>query len=72
MAGGSRILLPSPASAGGPVLWLGAIASALVGSGVLSGRHALGDVVNITSALAVLSFLPELGWGMYKAASRGD
>jgi hypothetical protein len=55
----------------GPVLWLGAIASALVGSGVLSGRHALGDVVNITSALAVLSVLPELGWGMYRAASRG-
>jgi hypothetical protein len=55
----------------GPVLWLGAIAAALVGSGVLPGRHALGDVVNITSALAILSFLPELGWGMYRATSRG-
>ena len=53
-----------------PVLWLGAIAAALVGSGVLSGRHALGDVVNVSFALAVLSFLPEWAWGKYRGASR--
>lgn len=55
----------------GPVLWLGAIAAALTGSGILSGQHAVGDVVNITSVLAVLSFLPERVFGMYRAASRG-
>jgi hypothetical protein len=55
----------------GPVLWLGALAAALVGSGVLSGRHVLSDVVNVTFVLAMLSFLPEWGWGMYRAASRG-
>src|SRR5215469_13867340 len=52
----------------GPVLWLGAIATALVGIGVLSGRHALGNSVNITCALALLSFVPECVWGMYRAA----
>jgi hypothetical protein len=53
----------------GPVLCLGAIAAAFIASGILSGRHALGDVVNVTSALALLSFLPEWAWGMYRAGS---
>lgn len=54
----------------GPVLWLGAIAVALAGSGILPGRHALSDAINITVAVAVLSFLPEWIWGRYRAASR--
>lgn len=54
----------------GPVMWLGAIAASLVGIGVLFGRNALGDVVNITAGLVVLSFLPEWVWGMYRAHSR--
>lgn len=56
----------------GPVLWLGAVAAALAGSGVLSGRHVLSDIINITSVVAILSFLPEWGWGMYRDASRGS
>ena len=55
----------------GPVLWLGAIAAALVGFGVLSGWNVLGGAVNVTLLLAALSFLPEWAWGMYRAASRG-
>lgn len=55
----------------GPVLWLGAIATALVGMGILPGRNGLGDVINITAALAALSFLPEWVWGMYRSSS-GD
>lgn len=49
----------------GPVLWLGAIATFLVALGVLSGRNALGQVVNGTIALAALSFLSEWFWGLY-------
>lgn len=55
----------------GPVLWLGAIAVALAGAGVLSGRHALSNTINITAAMAALSFLPEWAWGKYRAASKG-
>ena len=54
----------------GPVLWLGAIAAALAGIGVLSGRNTLGYIVDITAGLAVLSFLPEWIWGKYRASSR--
>lgn len=56
----------------GPVLWLGAIATVLAGTGVLSGPSALSDSVNITFALALLSFLPEWAWGMYRAKRRGS
>jgi len=49
----------------GPVLWLGAIAAALVAVGILSGRNALGEAVNGTIALAALSFLSERFWGPY-------
>ncbi|HEY2444712.1 MAG TPA: hypothetical protein VGI20_03130 [Rhizomicrobium sp.] len=49
----------------GPVLWLGAIAAALVGSGAISGVHALNNVVSITAVLAMLSCIPEMIWGRY-------
>jgi hypothetical protein len=49
----------------GPVLWLGAIATALVALGILSGRNTLGAIVNGTLALAVLSFLPERFCSLY-------
>lgn len=51
----------------GPVLWLGAIASGLVGLGVISGRNLLGDVVNATIVLVILSYLPEWLRGKYAA-----
>jgi hypothetical protein len=54
----------------GPVLWLGAIAAALAGFGVVPGRNALGYVINLTAGLTVLSFLSEWVWGMYRASSR--
>ena len=54
----------------GPVLWLGAIAAALAGIGVLSGRNALSYVINITAGLAVLSFPSEWIWRLYGASSR--
>jgi len=43
----------------GPVLWLGVIAAALVGIGIVSAPHALEDVVDATVILAALSWLPE-------------
>ncbi|MGH8220060.1 MAG: hypothetical protein ACREUT_16075 [Steroidobacteraceae bacterium] len=49
----------------GPVLWLGAMAAALVGTGIVSAPHALEDVVNATVVLAVVSWLPEWFWGRY-------
>ncbi|HZT04255.1 MAG TPA: hypothetical protein VFA39_18550 [Steroidobacteraceae bacterium] len=49
----------------GPVLWLGALATALVALGVLSGRNALGEAVNGSLAVAALSFLSERFWGPY-------
>ncbi|MGH8319846.1 MAG: hypothetical protein ACREUL_18060 [Steroidobacteraceae bacterium] len=49
----------------GPVLWLGAVAAALVGFRIVSAPHALEDVVNATVVLAVLSWLPEWFWGRY-------
>ena len=49
----------------GPVLWLGAIATLFVALGILSGRNALGEIVNGTIALAALSFLSEWFWGQY-------
>ena len=52
----------------GPVLWLGAVATVLVGAGVLSGPHALSDAVNFTVLLALLSFVPEWVLGMYRDA----
>ena len=48
-----------------PLLWLGAIATGLVGLGVLPGGNALGVAVNSTLALAALSFLSEWFWGVY-------
>ena len=49
----------------GPILWLGAITTGLVALGLISGQNALGDAVNGTLALAVLSFLSEWFWGLY-------
>lgn len=49
-----------------PVLWLGAVASVLVATGVLAGQHVLSDSVNITFVLALLSFVPECALGMYR------
>lgn len=47
-----------------PLLWLGAVATGLVGLGILSGRNALGEVVNGTVAVAALSLLSERFWGL--------
>lgn len=49
----------------GPVLWLGAVAAALVGAGVIVGPHTLSNVVSITTVLVLLSFVPEMIWGKY-------
>lgn len=49
----------------GPVLWLGAIAAALVGGGIIPGAHALNIVVSLTAVLALLSFVPEMIWRKY-------
>lgn len=49
----------------GPVLWLGAIAAILVGSGLVVMTHALNNVVWITVVLALLSCVPEMIWGKY-------
>ena len=49
----------------GPALWLGAVAAALVGVGVIAGAQALNDVVWGTVALAALSKVPEAIWGQY-------
>jgi hypothetical protein len=49
----------------GPALWLGAIASGLIGFGVITGRHALGNVIDVTTALVVLSYVPEWFRGKY-------
>lgn len=49
----------------GPVLCLGAIATLFVALGFLSGRNAMGAIVNGTIALAALSFLSEWFWGLY-------
>jgi hypothetical protein len=51
----------------GPVLWLGGIAAGLVAIGIISGRNALGEVVNGTIALAALPLLAECIWGVYAA-----
>ena len=51
----------------GPVLWLGAIAAALVGAGVIPGAQALNGVVLATAILFVLSYVPEAIWGKYAA-----
>jgi hypothetical protein len=49
----------------GPALWLGAIAAGLVGFGVIPGRHALADVINVTIALVALSCVSEWFGGKY-------
>ena len=49
----------------GPVLWLGAVATALLGFGVMPGTHALNYVIWSTVLLASLSFAPERFWGRY-------
>lgn len=51
----------------GPVLWLGGIAAGLAALGIISGRNALGEVVNSTIALAALPLLSECIWGVYAA-----
>jgi hypothetical protein len=51
----------------GPALWLGAIASGLVGLGIISGRQMLADVVDVTFLLVVLSYVPEWIRGKYAA-----
>ena len=51
----------------GPILWLGAIAIALVGAGVIANAGALSFVVSGTTILALLSFVPEAIWGRYPA-----
>lgn len=49
-----------------PAFGLGAIAAASLGFGLLSfGTHALSDVVSITFAAALLSFVPERVRGKY-------
>ena len=53
----------------GPVLWLGALAALLVGTGVIVGIHTLNNVVSITTVLVLLSFVFEMIWGKY--AHRG-
>jgi hypothetical protein len=50
----------------GPVLWLGAIASGLVGLGVISTRHVLADVIDVTAVLVVLSCVPEWLRGKFR------
>ncbi len=53
----------------GPVLWLGAVAAALVGLGIVTGAHALNNVVWITAVVAMLSCVPEMLWGKYARRS---
>lgn len=48
-----------------PVLWLGAIAAALLALRLVTGQSVLGEVVNGTLAVAALSFLAERFWGIY-------
>jgi hypothetical protein len=49
----------------GPALLLGAIASALVALGVISGRHVLSEVIDVTVVLVALSCVPEWLRGKY-------
>lgn len=51
----------------GPVLLVGAVVVALLGSGVVSlGPNGLSLTLWTTFGLALLSFLPELIWGRYR------
>ena len=50
-----------------PVLWLGGIAAGLAALGIISGRNAIGEVVNGTIAVAALPLLSECIWGAYAA-----
>lgn len=49
----------------GPALWLGAIAAALVGVGMIADAQALSYVVWGTVTLVLLSKVPEAIWGKY-------
>lgn len=50
----------------GPGFFLGAIALALLASGIaLLGPHSLNNIVSITLAVALLSFAPEMIWRKY-------
>ncbi|HET9106278.1 MAG TPA: hypothetical protein VFN79_03710 [Steroidobacteraceae bacterium] len=55
----------------GPVLWLGGIAAGLAALGIISGRNALGEVVNGTIAVAALPLLSECIWGVYSKRPHG-
>ena len=52
----------------GPVFILGAIAEALVVTGMnVFGPHAANNIAGATLIVALLSFLPEMVWGRYIA-----
>ena len=51
----------------GPVLLIGAGATALIGSGMLD-THAFSSVIDVTIILVCLSFVPEWLWGKYRTA----
>ena len=50
----------------GPAFFLGAAALVLLATGIaLSGPHSLINIVSITLAVALLSFVPEMIWRRY-------
>lgn len=50
----------------GPAFFLGAVALCLYAAGiVLLGPHSLNNIVSITLAVALLSFVPEMIWRKY-------
>ncbi len=50
----------------GPAFFLGAAALALFAAGIpLLGSHSLNNVIGITLAAALLSFVPEMIWRKY-------
>lgn len=50
----------------GPAFFLGAGALALVSAGIaLLGPHSLNNIVGVTLAVALLSFVPEMLWRKY-------
>jgi hypothetical protein len=49
----------------GPAFFLGAAALALFAAGIALGPHSLNNIVGLTLAVALLSFLPEMIWRKY-------
>ncbi len=50
----------------GPAFFLGAAALALLAAGIaLLGPHSLNNIVGLTLAVALLSFVPEMIWRKY-------